>query len=182
MVGKALMSSQSSEHYTPLRLIAKVAEFFGIIDLDPCSERLISPNVIASVHYTKAMDGLTLPWFGNVYVNPPYGRDVNRWVDKCIHEHKRGCDILLLLPSRTDTQWAQKLAGYTRLYIRGRLRFGELKESAPFPSVLYYLGANNIGFYNVFCRLGEIKSEEIRRERNRLAVRRYRRRQRARED
>ena len=139
-------SSKSVEHYTPSNLVQAIQNFYnGVIDLDPCSNT-DSPNVPACFHYNKSMNGLTLPWAGKVYVNPPYGRNIiDKWVEKAVVEYQaqRAREILLLLPARTDTQWFKLLNSYARLYFEGRLKFlaSENKDnSAPFPSMLVYLG------------------------------------------
>ena len=101
---KVLHSSNSNEHYTPIQIINDVIEFYhGVIDLDPCSNSLVQPNVNAEFHYTAELDGLRLPWAGKVFVNPPYGRELPKWINKavCEYESQRVREVLLLVPSRT---------------------------------------------------------------------------------
>ena len=82
-----------------------------------------------------AVDGLTRSWEGHrVYCNPPYGRRVSEWLEKA-----READLAVyLLPSRTDTRWWHDYAMNADeiRFLRGRLRFGDAKAGAPFPSVV----------------------------------------------
>ena len=137
-----LMSSASDEWYTTPDIIDAAIACMGRIDLDPCSNSHESPNVPASRHYTKEDDGLSLPWFGNVYVNPPYGTAIPLWVDKIISEYQSGNieRCVLLLPARTDTQWFRKMAEYPKCFMFGRIKFNGHENSAPFPSMLVGIG------------------------------------------
>jgi len=159
-MNKELMfSSIAHEHYTPLDFLLKVFRFSGEIDLDPCSNSLETPNVQARQHFTKELDGLSQFWQGKVYVNPPYGREISKWVDKAISEYqsKRSSEIYILLPSRTDTKWHKSLDKYSRCYLTGRLKFknpANQNNAAPFPSVLFYLGVRNSEFIDYWKSFG----------------------------
>lgn len=95
-------------------------------------------------------DGLDLEWPRFVFINPPYS-ETERWVDRAIEEAKKGKVITMLLASRTDTEWFNKLvqAGSYFTFIRKRLSFGD-RGSAPFPSVLVSVG-NSFGFRAQIC-------------------------------
>jgi len=154
-----MFSSQDNEHYTPLDFLLRVFEFSEGIDLDPCSNSLESPNVPATVHYVEALDGLSLPWFGRVWLNPPYGRSLSKWVAKAIEEYesKRVTEVYILVPARTDTQWHKSLDSYARCYLTGRLKFQNPANggnSAPFPSVLFSLGKRNNEFKSYWSKYG----------------------------
>src|SRR4029453_9193014 len=75
-------SSTSETRTTPKELLEPLYSVFGVFDLDPCSPSSNSRTapVKAKVYYTEADDGLSLPWFGNVFCNPPYGRALRHWV------------------------------------------------------------------------------------------------------
>lgn len=150
-------SSETPEHYTPQEIIDAVIHCIGAIHLDPCSNPG-EPNVPAGRHYTAAEDGLSLPWFGRVYMNPPYGREIDAWVTKLIEEHTAGNvpEAIALVPARTDTQWWMKLRDYPACFVEGRLKFGNSENSAPFPSAIFYLGNHIDHFYYSFCLLGDI--------------------------
>jgi hypothetical protein len=72
-----------------------------------------------------------------VWLNPPYGRTIKDWVAKAEAESKKGCTVVLLVPSRTDTSWwHEHCIAYEIEFIRGRLKFGNQPNSAPFPSAV----------------------------------------------
>lgn len=106
-------------------------------DLDVCA---LPENAKCEKYYTPETDGLKQPWTGGVWCNPPYGREIGKWVEKAIREREREYNrfIVMLLPARTDTKWFQQYVyGKAYLYfINGRLSFGNQKGNAPFPSVL----------------------------------------------
>jgi hypothetical protein len=163
-------SSATPEWYTPRNIIDRVLEFFDEIDLDPCSNSKTNPNVPARQVYTEADDGLAQPWWGRVYVNPPYGDGIGRWTQKARdsyeawrewasepeNEAPRVEAILLLLPARTDTEWFSHLQNYAVCFIRGRLKFVGAENSAPFPSMLVYLGDESDRFNRIMSPLGRV--------------------------
>lgn len=93
-------------------------------------------------YFTVDDDGLSQPWDGVVWVNPPYGRVIAQWVAKAYAESLAGATVVMLIPSRTDTGWWHDYVlgkGAEVRFIRGRLNFGEKKtkkHSAPFPSAV----------------------------------------------
>jgi phage N-6-adenine-methyltransferase len=138
-------SSVGQAWETPQELLEALYSVFGRFDLDPCSPRKTAPPVRARVHFTAEDDGLSLPWHGRVFVNPPYGRGLAAWVAKARREFEEGRagPVVLLIPSRTETSyWHEHVAGKAAVYfLRGRLRFGNGEQSAPFPSALAVWGA-----------------------------------------
>jgi phage N-6-adenine-methyltransferase len=131
---------------TPPELLEALATVFGRFDLDPCAPRKTRTRVKARSHFTAEDDGLTLPWHGTVFVNPPYGRTLAKWVAKARSEVEggRAGTVVALLPARPDTSyWHDHVAGHATVYFfRGRLRFGDSQQSAPFPSALAVWGAS----------------------------------------
>ena len=82
-----------------------------------------------------------------MWLNPPYGRTIGAWVKKAYEEsQKPGTFVVCLLPARTDTAWFHDYCkkGYIQ-FIRGRLKFGNSKNSAPFPSMIVFFGGNTHG-------------------------------------
>jgi hypothetical protein len=151
-------SSQSIECYTPLEIVGRVLEVFGEIDLDPCSNSHEEPNIPARSHYTQDDNGLSRQWHGRVYMNPPYGRELSDWIGHLRDEYKAGrvTEAIALVPSRTDTEWFRKVREYPRCFIFGRLRFIGQENSAPFPSMLVYMGDNLESFVEAFSDIGDI--------------------------
>jgi len=150
--------SSSPKWNTPGTIINKTIQLFGSIDLDPCSNSHTDPNVPAGRYYTMDNDGLTQPWHGRVYMNPPYGNEIGNWTEKLRteYEENRTTQGIALVPSRTDTEWFRNLGAYPRCFIWGRLKFSEYENSAPFPSMVVYLGKNMGGFVEIFRDMGDI--------------------------
>lgn len=159
-----LFTSDTSEWYTPVHIVDKIIEFWGEIDLDPCSNAQgEEANIPAEIHLTKERDGLKRRWGGKVYMNPPYGREVVDWINKIQSEIASGyiSEAIILIAARTDTQWFNSLvkSRYVWCAIEGRLSFtgpNAVKNSAPFPSALFYYGDRVQDFYHAFKCFGPI--------------------------
>lgn len=134
MITKGMFSSASNEWATPQEFFEQLdAEFH--FTLDPCSTH---DNAKCEKHYTIEEDGLSQNWGGRVFCNPPYGRELPKWVKKCYEESLKGTLVVMLIPSRTDTRWFWDFI-YNKAeirFIKGRLKFGDGKQSAPFPSMV----------------------------------------------
>lgn len=85
-------------------------------------------------------DGLIQDWSNDVvFMNPPYGRGIKHWIKKAYEEHMKGATVVCLIPARTDTTyWHDYIFGKASdiRFLRGRLKFGDSKNSAPFPSAV----------------------------------------------
>jgi site-specific DNA-methyltransferase (adenine-specific) len=82
--------------------------------------------------------------YNNLFINPPYS-DIKTWVNYAIEYYKiHKNHIVILVPSRTDTKWFHELLNYDIdvEFIKGRLKFGGSKNTAPFPSIIIHLGKN----------------------------------------
>ena len=129
-----MTSSNTDEWSTPQDLFDKLNATFHFT-LDPCAT---PENAKCAKFYTKEQDGLKQDWGGDViWCNPPYGREIGKWIQKCA-EH-RGVAVMLI-PARTDTRWwhsyIDKNPDAHVYFVKGRLRFGNAKNCAPFPSAL----------------------------------------------
>lgn len=151
-------SSDSHEWYTPERIVERVTATLGEIDLDPCSNSKDDPAIPAHSHLTAEDDGLSMAWFGRVYMNPPYGRQIADWISYLVREYEaeRVSAAVALVPSRTDTQWFRELREYPRCFIWGRLQFSGCENTAPFPSMAVYLGDDVASFIHAFEDIGDI--------------------------
>ncbi len=150
-------SSASSEWNTPKHIVNAVVEVLGEIDLDPCCNSG-KANVPAKVCWREKDDGLSSPWRGRVYMNPPYGTVIADWCSMLVDAVQEGDvpEAVALLPSRTDTEWFQELEAASYCFIRGRLKFNDGDVPAPFPSVAVYWGKRTAQFAAVFSGLGQI--------------------------
>jgi phage N-6-adenine-methyltransferase len=133
----------SNEWHTPLDLTADLQRAIGgRFDVDPASG--CEPVSIARTTYTKADNGLEQPWFGNVFVNPPYDRTIADWMEKAHTEAQkdRVDRVVALIPARASTQWWHNhvSAADALCLIEGRLKFGGSDSNARFPCALVVYG------------------------------------------
>lgn len=140
-VSDVLFSSNSAEWETPDDLFALLdSEFHFTVDL--CAN---SNNYKVDRYYSKDNDGMKADLYGEiVYCNPPYGRNVGKWVKKCAFS---GATCVMLLPARTDTRWFHDYI-YNKAevrFIKGRLHFNNSKRGAPFPSMIVVFRGDNNG-------------------------------------
>lgn len=126
-------SSECHTWATPPDLFAELDREFGFT-LDVCA---LPENSKCERFFTPDDDGLSQPWDGICWMNPPYGREIGRWMRKAFEESQRGATVVCLVPARTDTAWWHDWAmkGEIR-FLRGRVRFVGAKANAPFPSAL----------------------------------------------
>lgn len=131
---KGIFSSQTNEWATPQSFFNELNDEFHFT-LDPCSTH---DNAKCVNHYTIEDDGLSKNWGGQVvFCNPPYGRELPKWVKKCYEERHRAV-VVMLIPARTDTRWFHDYI-YNKAeirFVKGRLKFGDGKSPAPFPSMV----------------------------------------------
>lgn len=129
-------SSKTPEWGTPQDLFNQLNAEFNFT-LDPCATKY---NAKCPKFFTKEQDGLSKNWSGErVFMNPPYGREIGKWVEKISQQGG-----VALLPARTDTRWFHShIYGKTEIrFIKGRLKFGDSKNSAPFPSMIVIFKTN----------------------------------------
>ena len=131
---------------TPRYVLDPVTIDLGGVGLDPCTEPDNPTN--AARFYTVDDDGLSSPWWApdwvpSVFVNPPYGKAREPWVERCIEAGARGQRVVLLMPAHTDTRCFQKALSTctSTVFIKGRVKFGVLRanrrqEAASHPSAL----------------------------------------------
>lgn len=144
MAGHESPTSQTVTWLTPPELLRSLGQF----DLDPCTP-LTMPWKTAAQRYTELDDGLSSPWFGRVWVNPPYGPPpiIAPWIEK-LADHGNGVALIF---ARTETGWFQDLVwkrAQGLLFLRGRLSFcfpdgTRAKANSGAPSVLVAYGRNN---------------------------------------
>lgn len=131
---KVHFSSASDDWPTPQAFFDKCNAEYGPFDLDACAS---VENHKAPRYFTQADDGLAQVWSGKVWMNPPYGRTIGTWMSKAYRASLNGAKVVCLVPARTDTAWWHDYAMNGKItFIRGRLKFGNAKHSAPFPSAL----------------------------------------------
>lgn len=138
---RIIYSRKSDEWETPQNLFNDLHnEFNFTLDAAASDELHKCPK-----YYTIADDGLAQSWeHERVFVNPPYSK-IATWVKKCYMEHKKhGGLIVLLIPARTDTRYFHDYIYHKAeiRFIKGRLRFSNASENAPFPSMIVIFGGS----------------------------------------
>ncbi|MCK4826460.1 adenine methyltransferase [bacterium] len=136
-MNKGMFATGNIECSTPQAFFEGLDKEFHFT-LDPCSTH---ENAKCNKYYTKTENGLWKSWGGEVvFMNPPYGREIPKWMRKAYKEHKRGTTVVCLVPARTDTKWwhnyAMKVWPQGVRLLKGRLKFGGMETSAPFPSAI----------------------------------------------
>lgn len=139
---KTAHSSKSNEWGTPDSIYRPLDQEFGF-SLDPCARN--AEEAKCQRFYTPAEDGLLQPWGEEiVFCNPPYGREIGRWVQKAYLAAHDGATVVMLIPARTDTNyWHDYVigAGAEVRFCKGRISFvnndtGQVEDPAPFPSAV----------------------------------------------
>ena len=139
MINNGLMTSTTDLWSTPQAFYDKYNKAYNF-DLDVCATK---DNAKCDNYYTIDDDGLDQDWKGTVWMNPPYGREIGKWMKKASKSHGIGKakSIVCLVPSRTDTKWWHDYAMKGKItFIKGRLKFGNATNSAPFPSAVVVFG------------------------------------------
>mgnify|MGYP006388590239 FL=1 len=130
-----MFSSKTDLWSTPQNLFDELNKEFSF-DLDPCAT---PENAKCPIYFTKEEDGLSKDWSTySVFCNPPYGRDIYNWVRKCYESSFICPSVVALLPARTDTRWFHEFIYHHAevRFIKGRLKFGNSRNTAPFPSMI----------------------------------------------
>lgn len=136
-------SSKSDDWATPQDFFDKLDAEFDLT-LDVCAS---ATNTKCAHFFTRgALEKNWAAWSqGALWMNPPYGRGIGAWVSKARQTAAKGPTVVCLLPARTDTKWWHDdviASGAEIRFVRGRLKFGGCKNSAPFPSaVVIFRGA-----------------------------------------
>jgi ParB family chromosome partitioning protein len=157
---RALSSSRCSEWYTPFLYAEAARRVLGAIDLDPASCELANSVIKATRFYSREQDGLSLPWLGRIFLNPPFGVQVGLFVGKLLAEHRAGSveAAIVLCAARTETRWFRPLLDHTLCFPSQRIRFWTARGTgaAPFSPAVAYLGRDDASFIRVFESFGPV--------------------------
>lgn len=141
MKGQSVIFSSGNDSWsTPAGVYYDLDNEFNF-NYDPCPL-----NKTPKLNYTlfddnkedKIYNGLIEDWGSSTFCNPPYS-EVSKWIEKGYNEYKKGKTVVFLVPSRTDTKWFHRFVlPYAKeiRFCKGRLKFGDAKNSAPFPSMI----------------------------------------------
>lgn len=164
-----------NEWYTPQKYIEAAREVMGSIDLDPASCALANETVKADTYYTKENNGLELPWYGNVWLNPPYSNEqsipgmsggklkgstglfIDTLLDYFIAQEVE--QAIVCLNADTCRTWFQALWDYSICFSNKPIQFirpGKKPEHHFFPTAFVYLGKQEKKFQAIFSQFGTI--------------------------
>ena len=130
------LSSKTDDWKTPTSIYQK---YMNLNYYDPCP-------------FQSTFDGLKIDWKNKNFVNPPYSK-LKQWVVKCIEQHQKNKEVIMLIPARTDTKAFKMLYDYGVhfIFITGRLKFND-NGSAPFPSMFVHLVGGGISTFELVER------------------------------
>lgn len=128
---EVMFSSKTDKWETPQWFFDQLNEEFHF-ETDVCAT---PENAKCKRYFTPEMDGLKQEWTGVCWCNPPYGRQIGKWVKKA---SESDATVVMLIHARTDTAWFHDyIYGKAEIrFVRGRLKFGGSKINAPFPSMV----------------------------------------------
>ena len=133
-LNNGLLTSNNGCWATPHEFFENLNKEFHF-DTDVCA---LPENAKCPNYYSPEDDGLRQNWTGSCWCNPPYGRQIGKWVEKAYMSSMLGATVVMLLPARTDTAWFHDyIYGKAEIrFVRGRLKFVGAKYNAPFPSMV----------------------------------------------
>lgn len=170
-VPKVLFSHEQTEWYTPPDYIQLIRRVIQVIDLDPASHPEPQYWIGAKTYYTKEDDGLNQPWFGNVFVNPPYSKTGNRsnqelWLEKLEEEYLHGqvSEAISLNKAALGYGWFSRffkqypccLTYELPRFVRPGTDPYSRQKPAKLAAAFFYFGPNVDRFRHVFSRVGKV--------------------------
>jgi phage N-6-adenine-methyltransferase len=153
-------NSGNYEWYTPKNIIDAARNTMGSIDLDPASSSIANQTVMAKKYYTKEDDGLKQPWYGNIWLNPPYSRLLMPQFAMAVINKRQDYDqAIVLVNAATETCWFQILVGDcdALCLVRHRIKFLDVngRPGAPLQGqIILYFGTNAQKFRENFSAFG----------------------------
>jgi site-specific DNA-methyltransferase (adenine-specific) len=152
------MSSKDQTWSTPQDLFDALNEEFNfVLDAAAFGQSAKCSNYYGPDHEDLSMrDAFSRSWAddvknfggGNIWLNPPYGPELRKWMAKANEESKKGLTVVALVPSRTDTKWFHESCIHHELrFCKARLKFGSNGGQAPFPSIVVVMRAAQPFFY-----------------------------------
>jgi phage N-6-adenine-methyltransferase len=133
MNNELMFSSEKQDWATPQNLFDELNHQYNF-DVDVCAH---SRNYKCEKYYTEDDNALEQEWKGTCWMNPPYDQSAI-FIEKAYEESLKGSRVVALIPARTDTKYFHNYCMQAEeiMFIKGRLKFGDSKNSAPFPSML----------------------------------------------
>lgn len=153
-------TGKNNEWYTPKYIIDAARKTMGKIDLDPASSDIANRTVQATTYYTKDDDGLSKPWFGNIWLNPPYAKGlIDEFILAVRNKRSEYDQAIILVNNATETRWFQDLLNVVSAicFVDKRVKFLDIngKPGSPLQGqVILYVGSNHSKFIVNFSQLG----------------------------
>lgn len=134
MNSELMFSSNTDMWATPQDFFDKLNAIFRF-ETDVCA---LPENAKCKQFFTPDENGLLKEWTGTCWMNPPYGRGISAWIEKAYRSAKdNGTTVVCLVPARVDTKWWHDFCAKGEVFfVKGRLKFGGSKNSAPFPNAV----------------------------------------------
>lgn len=159
---RGVLGTGDDEWNTPVEYIEKVRTVLGKIELSPASNAFAQSRVHAGTFYTKEDDGLSKPWRGKVFMNPPYSQPlISQFIDRLIKEYQTGNvpEAILLTNSNMDAEWfhAAWRAASVFCGTRGRVKFEKpdsVHNSPICGQTFFYFGPHPEKFVKIFAHIG----------------------------
>lgn len=165
-------ADKSNEWFTPPRYIEAARQVMGSIDLDPASCAQANNIVKATWYYEQWENGLTKPWYGNVWLNPPYGRSINYdkgnagiFASRLVAEYRAGNvkQAILLTTVQNDARWFHQLWQFSICFSDHKIHFYTTAPTKKSPTATHmfgtafvYMGEQTERFREVFRRFGVV--------------------------
>jgi phage N-6-adenine-methyltransferase len=158
------LGTGENEWYTPTDVIEDVRDVFGVIELDPASSHAAQKVVGAKHYFTAEDDALSRHWFGKVFLNPPYSKELMpHFASKLVEELKAGrvSEAIVLTHNYTETSWFQTVGSAARVICLPRRRIAFVKQDGEVSKptqgqAVFYCGGNPEAFTDVFKERGLI--------------------------
>lgn len=153
-------NSGNNEWYTPTEIIEAAREVMGSIDLDPASSDIANEVVKAGTYYTAEDNGLVRPWFGNIWLNPPYASDlIGRFIDRLIEARADYKQSIVLVNNATETRWFSSVVEISSAIVfpTSRVKFYMPNKQTGAPlqgQAILYIGDNAERFLESFSCFG----------------------------
>lgn len=135
-------SAETDLWSTPQWLFDQLNAQYGF-QTDVCA---LPENAKCARYFTPEENGLVKEWRGSCWMNPPYGREIAKWIKKASESARGGATVVSLIPARTETRWWHEYIwdgtkhrpreGVEVQFLIGRLKFGTAKHNAPFPNAI----------------------------------------------
>lgn len=157
-----LATAAKTSWCTPPEIYIPIIQFFGQIDLDPCSNPQSQVPATKRFMLELGQDAFKQHWAGKVFINPPFGRGLAAWTQRVVEEYNNGSsvsEVIMLIPAAVGTKMWQDIIfrhASAICFLKGRVKFQGADASAPMDCALVYWGGRSAQFQDEFTALGKV--------------------------